>query len=92
MSTTVRVLENKPEKRSGTESRGSGPKNVIFSNGPKSFLSVLIYSTMCKYDSFNLKKKMTGTCLFGGSKVMSWDLVGIIVIFYWVLRWYANYR
>jgi hypothetical protein len=30
--------------------RGSGPKHVIFQMVPKSFLSVLIHSTRCKYN------------------------------------------
>jgi hypothetical protein len=55
---------------------GHPVKKMLFSQMvPKSFLSVLIHSTRCKYDSldFFLQKSLTGTCPLGGSKSKLWD-------------------
>jgi hypothetical protein len=50
----------------------------------KSFLSVLIHSNRCKYDSLEFVSKfLTGTCPLGRS---SGILVGIVLGFYLVLR------
>jgi hypothetical protein len=49
---------------------GPAQKMIFFQIVPKSFLSVLIPSTRCKYNSiFFFEKKMTGTCPLGGSNV-----------------------
>ncbi len=61
---------------------GSAPKILFFKMVPKSFLSVLIHSIRWKYDSLDFFSFfLTGTCPFGGSNVMSWALVGIVVGF-----------
>jgi hypothetical protein len=51
-------------------------KMTLFQMVPKSFLSIPIHSTRCKYDSLAFcSKLLTGTCPFGGSNVILWDQV-----------------
>ena len=66
---------------------------TFFQMVPKSFLRVIIHSKKSYYDSLGVfSKSLTGTCPFGGSNVISWDMVGIVLGFYLVLRWNVNFR
>jgi hypothetical protein len=67
---------------------GPAQKMTFFQVGQKSFLSVPIYCTRCKYDSLDFFSKiLLGTCPLSVSNMKKWDMVGLVPGFYPVLGW-----